>query len=1258
MHTHLHTHTHTQIEWKLRRPEFNKHSSFVSNFTTNKLYQILKIGEQTTDKIILNPNGTITAETVGIGTTSPSEKLEVNGYVKATGFKTPTGTSTQFLMADGSVSSKSFVEAIYQTDTPVSKTGNWTSMTTSSGITGWTHVMNLDWEKNDTGKRWSAQIAVNTELNSGMYYRSSNGVENITNKSWKQLYDDSIWNAASLSYSGSTLTLTINGISKTATINAGTTYNLPIASASVLGGVKIGSGISIDGNGVISVSNGIAGTVNYIPKFTASGAIGNSLIYDNGTNVGIGTTSPFGLLTLKQGAAQIDISTTSDSIIFEAIDRATLSNPVDIRSYARNGNHIWYNSSYLERMRIDASGNVGIGTTSPSARLDVNGNMIVGAGNKSIDGWPFYISDSSNLGWKVSDSSGTAKFELYVGNSGINQMRLLGGVSIVGHYQDLSLGTSAYLNMLNISNTNGNVGIGTTSPSEKLTVSGTIENPIDNSAIIIGNDRNLGFVKKSGYQAQITTNSSQPIIFSKLSTSTITSANVASGTLTELVRITNSGDVGIGTGTPTQKLEVSGNVKATSFIKSGGTSTQFLMADGSTNNNTYSVTTHTHTFASLTSKPTTLAGYGITDSVNSSEYKNFGEIQFGTGADWTTTDFINHLTSIGFFNQPHSIARGSWNYAGNSNIVDAFGGIELAGTIVESFSNATHKTIRITCPTTSTTTSAGRVFIYNDQQNGTYSPGWREEITTNSPSVSNWNTAYGWGNHATQGYLTSATLPAPLTSFSTSAWAGTGGYPGYSFAGGNSRFGFSSSGGTVDVYADGNFYATDNLYRVWHAGDFSSTNISNWDTAYGWGNHASAGYLKSSDLSNYVTTGTTQTITGAKTFNSVINFSNNVGGIQGNIGDNDYWRVIGSNTASNAGYLEIATADDGNEPIYVRQYTGVFSSLTRTAVLLDGAGNTSFPGTITAPIFSGTSAIFSGDINAPRIRLRDDSIEHIGAGNDLNIAYSSGNGNRNNTVIYDGQYNIITAFNGTTHEAAFYGDITSRGKAFINLSGNHGLSPSISLAIGDNDTGFNWEGDGSISYYSNSAKRFDLNNVWHSGNDGAGSGLDADLLDGNHASAFQLALTNPVTGTGADNRIAVWSGTTTQDSDSNLTWNGTTFNVGGTLTATVKSFIIDHPTKQGKKLQYGVLEGPEHSVYFRGKLTNSRIITLPDHWHALVHEDTITVNLTPIGKKQDLWVETVSDTTITVGSDNEINCFYTVFAERKDIEKLVTEFDK
>ena len=65
-------------------------------------------------------------------------------------------------------------------------------------------------------------------------------------------------------------------------------------------------------------------------------------------------------------------------------------------------------------------------------------------------------------------------------------------------------------------------------------------------------------------------------------------------------------------------------------------------------------------------------------------------------------------------------------------------------------------------------------------------------------------------------------------------------------------------------------------------------------------------------------------------------------GLYGTIADNDYWRVVGYGSSNN-GALEIATADDGNEPIYVRQYSGVFSTVVRTATLLDGSGNTSFP---------------------------------------------------------------------------------------------------------------------------------------------------------------------------------------------------------------------------------------------------------------------------------------------------------------------------
>jgi hypothetical protein len=115
--------------------------------------------------------------------------------------------------------------------------------------------------------------------------------------------------------------------------------------------------------------------------------------------------------------------------------------------------------------------------------------------------------------------------------------------------------------------------------------------------------------------------------------------------------------------------------------------------------------------------------------------------------------------------------------------------------------------------------------------------------------------------------------------------------------------------------------------------------------------------------------------------------------------------------------------------------------------------------------------------------------------------------------------------------------------------------------------------------------------------------------------------------------------------------------VVGSFGATTKSFIIDHPTKEGKKLQYGSLEGPELGVYVRGR-TQSSTIELPDYWTGLVDETSITVNLTPIGRKAPLHsVVEISNNIVEIESVNDvIDCFYTVFAERKDVEKLEVEF--
>ena len=73
------------------------------------------------------------------------------------------------------------------------------------------------------------------------------------------------------------------------------------------------------------------------------------------------------------------------------------------------------------------------------------------------------------------------------------------------------------------------------------------------------------------------------------------------------------------------------------------------------------------------------------------------------------------------------------------------------------------------------------------------------------------------------------------------------------------------------------------------------------------------------------------------------------GGIWGQVADSDWWGVRGGSTGADSGYLEIATGDGGSEPIYVRQYSGTYTSTSwgtkvRELVLFDSVGDTYIPG--------------------------------------------------------------------------------------------------------------------------------------------------------------------------------------------------------------------------------------------------------------------------------------------------------------------------
>ena len=117
-----------------------------------------------------------------------------------------------------------------------------------------------------------------------------------------------------------------------------------------------------------------------------------------------------------------------------------------------------------------------------------------------------------------------------------------------------------------------------------------------------------------------------------------------------------------------------------------------------------------------------------------------------------------------------------------------------------------------------------------------------------------------------------------------------------------------------------------------------------------------------------------------------------------------------------------------------------------------------------------------------------------------------------------------------------------------------------------------------------------------------------------------------------------------------------TLTVTGDIVATTKSFDIVHPSKEGFRLRYGVLEGPEHGVYLRG-YTTENVIHLPDYWIHLVHENSMTVQLTPKGTPTTHFVQNIFENKIFIQSENGlINTYFIIFAERKDIERFDIEY--
>ncbi len=222
-------------------------------------------------------------------------------------------------------------------------------------------------------------------------------------------------------------------------------------------------------------------------------------------------------------------------------------------------------------------------------------------------------------------------------------------------------------------------------------------------------------------------------------------------------------------------------------------------------------------------------------------------------------------------------------------------------------------------------------------------------LTASGGNSSNWNTAYGWGNHASGGYLTS-------------------------------------------------FTETDPVYGASAAANVTNTKIGNWDTAFGWGNHASASYITD------VVSDTTPQLGGNLDVNGKI--------IENPVFRDPNWTQDGTEQVSiGSGSLPGIKLTDGGKDC------DIFNSGAGSLTIISDSSLSSNVGINTYAFFWGSSGGTSGNV-----QLNNGDVGHTKVGNNITftaaggaivsttyngLAYPTVNGSANQVLSSDGAGNVV-----------------------------------------------------------------------------------------------------------------------------------------------------------------------------------------------------------------------------------------------------------